>query len=73
MSGEAKLGLLAGIAAVLLIAVVSYRKNQPAFTPPPGTIPAPQSAPVSPPAVSLPQRPPVESFVSDPPSRATVE
>jgi len=70
MSSEAKLGLLAGVAAVLLIAVVSYRKHQP-MTAPPGAIPVPKSIPVPPPAVSLPQRPP--DLATDPLLRATAE
>lgn len=70
MSSEAKLGLLAGIAAVLLIAVVSYRKPQ-LPSAPPGVIPAPKSAPLPPPAVSLPQRAP--ALASDPLLRTTAE
>ena len=67
MSSDAKLGLLAGVAAVLLIAVVSYRKP-PLESAPPSSIPAVKSVP---PPLSLPQRPPV--LASDPLLRATGE
>ena len=57
MTSEAKLGLLAGVAAVLLIAVVYHRKPQPAGSPP-GSLPAPKSAAVLvPPSVSVSPRP----------------
>lgn len=53
MTNDAKLGLLAGLAAVLLMAVVYCRKQQPADDPP-GTLPAPkQTAPLPPPPVSV--------------------
>ena len=54
MSNDGKLGLLAGIATVLLIAVVSYRKSQ-SVGPPPGLLPTPQrsAVPQTPPAVSV--------------------
>lgn len=56
MSNDGKLGLLAGVAAVLLIAVVYHRKNQVAG-PPPGSLPTPQrtAAPAPPPVSVMPK------------------
>ena len=57
MTSDAKLGLLAGVAAVLLIACVYHRKPQPAGSPP-GSLPAPKSATtLPPPPVSVSPRP----------------
>jgi len=65
MSSEAKLGLLAGVAAVLLIAVVSYRKP-PLESAPPSSIPAMKTVPPTPVSLSLPP-------ASDPLLRPTAE
>ena len=58
MSSDAKLGLLAGVSAVLLIAVVYYRQPQPTGSPP-GPTPQPKATTAlpQPPAVSVVPRP----------------
>lgn len=59
MPNDAKLGLIVGVATIILVAVVFFRKEAPASaTPSPSaTIVKPASPPYLPPAQVLPPRP----------------
>lgn len=75
MKNEAKLGLLAGVAAVLLVASVFYQKKEPSLPTGPATAPLPTapaksalpSVPVSRPAVSGGLKDPIVSPTVEPP------
>jgi len=62
MPNDAKLGLVCGVALVIVVAVVFFRKDAPAWTPPePAAIvkpvPASEAARPEPPPASPPRRP----------------
>ena len=66
METDQKLGLLAGIAAVLVVAVVYFSKPLPAVSAEPPRTAAADAAPALPPAsVAVPTRPPRRPTADD--------